>query len=193
MCCIQEPLYRKMNIPNLLSIFRLFLTIFFVAAIMQGRYRTALYLFILQGLTDLLDGFLARAMNKKTSLGAFLDPVADKAMLVSAYVVLSVYNIIPLWVTMVILLKDLTVACGFLGLYKLFGMVKLVPTIFGKASTFCQIFTVVYVLWSISFPAIALPRDYQSFFFYVTAILTVIAGIQYVTRGFRILLKKEAV
>ena len=182
-----------MNIPNLLSIFRLFVTIFFVAAITQGMYRTALYLFILQGLTDLLDGFLARAMNKKTSLGALLDPVADKAMLISSYVVLCIYNIIPLWVTMVILLKDLTVACGFLGLYKLFGMVKLAPTIFGKTSTFCQIFAVVYVLWSISFPAIAPPRAYQSYLFYATAILTVIAGIQYVTRGFRILLKKEAV
>lgn len=174
-----------MNIPNLLSIFRLFVTVFFVMAVNQGKFRLALLLFILQGLSDLLDGFLARVMNMKTPLGAFLDPAADKAMLISAYVVLYFHNIIPLWVTLVVLLRDAVVTCGFLILYRLFGKVKLIPSIYGKTSTAFQILTIVYILWSDE-------RTYDGYLFYATAVITVVAGVQYVARGFNILLKREA-
>ena len=158
---------------------------FFVVTVNQGRLHLALLLFVLQGLSDLLDGFFARIMNKKTSLGAFLDPIADKAMLVSAYIVLCVNDFIPLWVTLVVLLRDVIVSIGFLILYKIFGKVRLIPTIYGKTSTALQILTVVYVLW-------AEGGQYQSYFFYPTVFFTVFAGIQYVTRGFSILLRREA-
>ncbi len=173
-----------MNIPNLLSIFRFFFTFFFVFAVMQGKLRLALYLFILQGLSDLLDGFFARIMNKKTSLGAFLDPVADKVMLMSSYVVLSCYDFIPWWLTMVMLLREVVVTSGFLALYKMFGKVRLIPSIYGKTATACQILTVVYVLWSPD-------GAYGPFFFYPTALVTLAAGIHYVSRGFAILHKRE--
>jgi cardiolipin synthase (CMP-forming) len=173
-----------MNIPNILSIFRLFVTIFFVLAVNQGRLRLALLLFILQGVSDLLDGFLARIMNKRTPLGAFLDPIADKAMLVSAYVVLYIHDIIPLWVTLVVLLKDVVMAIGFLILYRIFGKVRLIPSIYGKTSTLLQILTVVYVLWSEG-------DAYSMYFFLPTVVVTVIAGVLYMVRGFSILLKRE--
>jgi len=86
-----------MNIPNFISILRFFITFFFIIAVYEGKFRTGLYLFMLQGLSDLLDGFLARTVSKKTRLGAFLDPLADKTMLVSSYVVLYIKNIIPCW------------------------------------------------------------------------------------------------
>ena len=174
-----------MNIPNILSIFRLFVTVFFVLAVNQGRLRLALALFILQGVSDLLDGFLARIMNKRTSLGAILDPIADKAMLVSSYVALYFHGIIPLWVTMIVLMRDVVVSIGFLILYRMFGRVKLIPSQAGKISTTLQILTVVYVLWSAD-------RTYQYFFYYPTVCFTLWAGVQYVTRGLRILTKREA-
>jgi cardiolipin synthase (CMP-forming) len=173
-----------MNVPNILSIFRLFMTVFFVLAVSQGKLKLALLLFILQGLSDLLDGFIARAMNLKTPLGAFLDPIADKAMLVSAYVALYLHGLLPLWVTLVVLLRDVVVATGFLILYKIFGKVRLIPTIYGKASTALQILTIVYVLWSDD-------RAYQLYLFVPTAFFTLFAGLQYVTRGFSILNKRE--
>ena len=174
-----------MNIPNILSIFRLLVTVFFVMAINQGRLKFALCLFVLQGVSDLLDGFLARIMNKRTPLGAFLDPIADKAMLVSSYVVLYFHDIIPFWVTMVVLSRDVIVSVGFLILYRMFGKVKLIPSLCGKTSTVLQILTVVYLLMFDD-------RTYQAFFFYPTALFTVVAGIQYVTRGINILLGRDA-
>ncbi|MDR2017654.1 MAG: CDP-alcohol phosphatidyltransferase family protein [Syntrophobacterales bacterium] len=176
-----------MNIPNILSIFRLVVTVFFVLAVNQGRYRFALVLFILQGLSDLLDGLLARVMNKKTSLGAYLDPIADKAMLLSAYVVLYFHGTIPLWVAAVILLKDTIVATGFLILYRIFGKVRLVPSMFGKTSTALQIMTVIYVLWSSD----TIYEPYNKFFFWPMIICTVVAGLQYVVRGVAILTRRE--
>ncbi len=177
-----------MNIPNLLSILRLVLTVFFVVAIEQEKYRLGLLLFVLQGVSDFVDGFLARALNEKTALGAFLDPIADKAMLVSAYIVLCRNDIIPLWVTLAVVLKDVVVACGFLALYRFVGKLKLIPTIWGKTTTTLQIITVVYLLW---FGKTAAP--YQSYFYCVTVLFTVIAGVQYMYRGVRVLTKKEAV
>jgi len=176
-----------MNVPNILSIFRLVMTVFFILAVNQGRFRLALVLFILQGLSDLLDGLLARMMNKKTSLGAYLDPIADKAMLVSAYLVLYFHDIIPLWVVAVILLKDAVVATGFLILYRIFGKVKLIPSIFGKTSTALQMLAVVWVLWSCDTPY----EVYNSFFFYPMVVCTVVAGVQYVARGINILTRRE--
>ncbi len=173
-----------MNIPNILSIFRLFVTIFFVLAVNQGKFRLALLLFIIQGVSDLLDGFLARVMNMKTPLGAFLDPIADKAMLVSAYVVLYLHGILPLWLTLVVLLRDVVMASGFLILYRMFGKVRLIPSVYGKTSTFLQILTVVYALWSIE-------RTYDIYLYCITAAFTIVAGILYMVRGVAILTKRE--
>jgi len=173
-----------MNLPNLLSIFRLFLTIFFIMAVNRGRFDIALYLFIVQGVSDLLDGFLARIMKEKTYLGAILDPLADKVMLVSSYIVLSANNIIPVWVTSTVLLRDITLACGFLVLYKLSYKTRPSPTVISKITTLFQMSTIVYILWSGT-------RDYGDYFFYVTTIFTVASGCQYVVRGIRILMSKQ--
>jgi len=173
-----------MNLPNLLSIFRLFLTIFFVLAVNNGRNDIALYIFIVQGISDLLDGFLARIMKEKTYLGSILDPLADKVMLVSAYIVLTVNNIIPVWVTSVVLLRDITLTCGFLILYKLSYEARPSPTIISKITTLFQISTIVYILWSGT-------GIYGDYFFYVTAVFTVASGCQYIARGIRILMNKK--
>jgi cardiolipin synthase len=169
-----------MNIPNLLSIFRFFLTFFFIMAVNNGRLHLALFLFILQGVSDLLDGFLARVMGKKTHLGAFLDPIADKTMLVASFILLYLHQIIPLWLTSLVLIRDLVIACGFLVLYRLSCTTQPAPSIFGKITTACQIVTVVYVLWSEA-------RPYGDAFFYITALSTAVSGIHYIIIGLRML------
>lgn len=173
-----------MNLPNILSVFRLFITSFFIIAIYYGRFKLALVLFVLQGITDLLDGLLARLLRAKTSLGAYLDPLADKVMLVSSYVVLCLIGIVPLWVTSIVLLRDIIVPLGFLLLYKLSYKMEVSPSLLGKITTFCQIVTVVYILWSDV-------RAYEDVFFFATALVTALSGLHYIFVGLRIFFSKR--
>ena len=108
-------------------------------------------------------------------------------MLLSAYLVLYFHEIIPLWVVAIIILKDVVVATGFLILYRMFGKVKLIPSIFGKTSTALQMLTVVYVLWS----AGTAYEAYNSYFFYPMIVCTIVAGVQYMARGVNILTRRE--
>lgn len=165
-----------MNVPNLLTTFRLFITSFFILAIHYGEFKIALWLFVLQAVSDLLDGFLARALGAKTSLGAILDPLADKIMLVSSFFVLYLKGIVPLWVTSIVLSRDIILTVGYLTLCRFIGKVEVLPSTLGKLTTFCQIATIVYVLWSSL-------RIYQDYFFAATALLTAITGIHYIYRG----------
>lgn len=175
-----------MNLPNLLSVFRLCLTAFFILAMTYERYEVALVLFIAQAISDLLDGFFARMMHKKTDLGAWLDPIADKVMLMSSYLVLGFQQIIPFWIVAIVLLRDIVVLLGFLGLHLASYRVAPSPSLLGKATTLLQMVTILYVLWSTT-------REFQGYFFYATAGLTVLSGFQYILLGFTALFRKEIV
>jgi cardiolipin synthase len=175
-----------MNVPNLLSLFRILITFFFILAVYHDRLDYALYLFVLQGVTDLLDGFIARVMSKKTNLGAYLDPIADKTMLVGAFVMLSIKGIVPVWLPALIVLKDLVVAVGFFLLYRLGRTIKPVPTIFGKITTTLQILAVLYILL-INIFSWSNMRFYSDAFIFVTAFFTVLTGCHYVYVGIQML------
>jgi cardiolipin synthase (CMP-forming) len=175
-----------MNLPNILSLFRLVLTFFFVIAVVYQRFHLALFLFILQAVSDLLDGFFARRMGTKTVLGAYLDPLADKVMLASAYIVLNVQNRIPLWLVVIVLGRDIVIASGFFLLLKKGLSMGPVPTFLSKATTVFQMLTVVYVLF------LSVPRPLDHIFFYMTALLTIVTGCQYVLSGWTVFFKKES-
>jgi cardiolipin synthase len=179
-----------MNLPNILSLFRLCLTAFFILAITYQRYTLALALFVAQAISDLLDGFFARMMHKKTDLGAWLDPMADKVMLVSSYLVLGFHGIIPFLVVGIVLLRDVVLMLGFLVLHLLSYRIVPSPTLVGKATTLFQMVTILYLLWHLLWPT---TREFQEYFFYVTAALTVFSGFQYVLLGFTTLFRKEIV
>jgi len=180
-----------MNAPNLLSLFRIVITFFFILAVHNDRFNYALYLFVLQGLTDLLDGFIARVMGKKTELGAYLDPIADKTMLVAAFIMLSIKDAIPVWLTTLIILKDLVIAICFFILYRLVGSIKPVPSIFGKLTTTCQIATVLFILLIKIFSWEDM-GGYSEAFFFATAFITVLSGGHYVYYGIRTLRENRA-
>jgi cardiolipin synthase (CMP-forming) len=179
-----------MNVPNLLSLFRILITFFFVLAVYHDMLDYALYLFILQGVTDLLDGYIARVTSKKTDLGAYLDPIADKTMLVGAFIMLSIKHIVPQWLPVLIILKDLVVAVGFFILYRLGRTFKPVPTIFGKITTTCQIATVLFILFAQIF--FWSNEWVYSTFIFVTAFFTVLTGCHYVYVGIRMLREGKA-
>ena len=175
-----------MNLPNLLSLFRLFVTAFFILLVAYEQFLLALILFVMQALSDLLDGFFARRMGAKTNLGAYLDPAADKVMLASSYIVLCVQGLLPFWLLAVVFLRDLVISIGFLILWKRGLTVGPAPSLVSKMTTVFQMLTIVYILafagWS-----------FDLFFFYTTALLTAISGIQYVFAGWTVFFRKEAV
>ena len=175
-----------MNLPNLLSLFRLFVTAFFILLVAYERYTLALILFVMQALSDLLDGFFARRMGMKTSLGAHLDPAADKVMLASSYIVLCVQGILPLWLVGTVFLRDLVISVGFLILWKRGLTVSPAPSLVSKMTTVFQMLTIVYVL---AFD----DRNFDLFFFYTTALLTAVSGIQYFFVGWTAFFRKEVV
>lgn len=175
-----------MNLPNLLSLFRLFLTAFFIVSIVYDRYMLALALFVLQSITDMLDGFLARAWGQKTPLGAYLDPMADKIMLASSYIVLLYKGLVPLWLVLIVLLRDVVITLGFWILVRMSPDAQPRPSLISKATTVFQMVTVVYILWSAT-------RSWDFFFFYGTAALCVVSGLQYVFTGYSALFRKEIV
>lgn len=179
-----------MNLPNVLSLFRLLVTAIFILLAAYGRHRLALGLFVLQALSDLLDGFLARRLGAKTSLGSFLDPLADKVMVAASYIVLCCWAIIPLWLVVIVLARDLVISLGFLILVKRGLQTVPVPSLVSKITTVLQMLTVVYVLWSTGWST---GRGFDPLFFYATALLTAVSGLQYVFAGGAVLFRKEVV
>ncbi|MEK7773960.1 MAG: CDP-alcohol phosphatidyltransferase family protein, partial [Deltaproteobacteria bacterium] len=169
------------NIPNTLSIFRILLVPVFLFLIVKDRFSHALAVFAVAGLTDAVDGFVARAFNQKTEFGANIDPVADKLLLVSAYVALTVKGIIPSWLCVPVILRDVVIVSGVLIFRGAGRKVVIRPTIAGKLTTFLQISTVIY--------AMAFAGGTGGFFtalIIVTAAITVYTGFDYALREIRI-------
>jgi cardiolipin synthase (CMP-forming) len=175
-----------MNLPNLLSLFRLFLTAFFIVSIVYDNYRLALFFFVLQSVSDMLDGFLARTMGQKTPLGAYLDPMADKVMLASSYIVLLYKGLVPFWLVLIVLVRDVVITLGFWFLLRMSSDTQPRPSLISKTTTVFQMLTIVYILWSVN-------RPYDFFFFYSTAVLSAVSGLQYIFTGYSTLSRKGIV
>jgi cardiolipin synthase len=164
--------------PNLLTLLRICLMPFLVAAVLEGRYGLSFGLFLAAGVTDALDGALARLLEQRTMLGAYLDPVADKLLLSTLFIVLTHKNLIPTTVTALVFGRDLGILMVSALLYAAAGRREFSPSIFGKANTLAQVTAVAVVLlhqltqsrWVVDFRAFAL---------YSTVALTVISGLHY--------------
>jgi cardiolipin synthase len=155
----------------------------FITAVIYKRLNHALYLFVLAAVTDLLDGFLARATNQKTALGTFLDPLADKFLLISSFILFSIYGWIPLWLTITVISRDLIVVIGWFLLYMITHNAKVEPVFTGKAAIALQLITLSLVLLSITLPSFSPPLDVL---FAATAAFTAVSGLQYIYKGLRV-------
>lgn len=151
---------------------------FFVIAIKYGHWRTALGILVLAGISDGLDGLLARGLNQRTPLGAYLDPIADKLLLSSSYFVLALKGKVQWWLTILVLGRDvlLLVACAVILITV--GYRPFPPSIWGKATTFSEIFLIVVILLAAVWNDHAL-MDVRFFTAYVVGALVLVSGIHY--------------
>jgi cardiolipin synthase len=173
---------RVINLPNLFTLARLVLTPFVAASILRGAHQRALILFFIAGVSDSVDGFLARRLSKITTLGAYLDPVADKILLAVIYISLGAAGAIPWWMVVVVFGRDLFIL-GMVSWGLLFTKVRrFPPTIWGKVSTVLQIGAALAVMAARS--GIAMPVD--SLLWLMIA-ATVWSGVHYAWRGLAML------
>lgn len=178
-----------LNIPNILSLLRILLIPVFVVLMIQRKIVAASAVFFFAGFTDVLDGFAARLLHQKTKIGALLDPAGDKLLMTSAFIVLTIPSlnfphIIPLWLTIAVISRDLFIVSSAFALYKLRGQKSFPPSLLGKSSTVCQFMVLILVLlfnsFQISFP-------YLSLLYFLTLALTLLSGLHYSYIGFRIM------
>ncbi len=177
-----------MNLPNLLTLLRILLTPLMVILLIDGKILEAFGIFILAGLTDALDGFLARLLRQKTRVGAILDPIADKLLLNSSYVALSIMGLVPGWLAVVVISRDVIIVFGVLLLFLIHGGVEIKPTLLGKLTTFTQLLTIFCAFWRYEYDLIA---PFMSLLFLAVALSTVASGMHYMALGIRYLGEEE--
>lgn len=172
-----------MNLPNLLSLLRIFLVPAFLIAIIYGALPAALALFVLAGATDAMDGFFARRLGQCTRLGAYLDPVADKLLVATAFISMAAIDLIPAWLTVLVVSKDLFIALGAAMLFFSGKSFAAVPTLWGKQTTFLEIAVVFLVLSE----AIGLTelRAWFLVLFGLTAFAATASGLHYILTGLK--------
>lgn len=132
--------------PNQLTLLRMVFVPFIIINLVDGRYSWALTLFILAGVSDGLDGLLARTLKQQTLLGQYLDPIADKLLLSTTFLVLSILHKIPWKFTVLVFSRDISILGVSAVLYAIAGLRDFRPSIFGKANTFSQLAAVVFVM-----------------------------------------------
>ena len=177
------------TLPNLLSLSRILLTPVFVWMMIQKRPWAAFIIFLVAGATDALDGFAARLLHLRSTLGLWLDPIGDKILLTSAFVVLTLPalsqpNTLPLWLTGICIGRDVAIALTALVLIALRGKQTFKPVLAGKASTICQVLVLYFVLYS---NAVGRSPQALAWLYVLTALLTCISWIQYGFRGIALL------
>jgi cardiolipin synthase len=172
------------TIPNFLSFLRMGLVPFFIIAVLDGEPRRALLLFVAAGVTDALDGAIARLARQQSLLGSYLDPIADKMLLTSAYVALAVPSLnrgtpIPVWVTVLVIARDVLLVSVALVLHLAQGVKRFPPSVLSKVTTVFQVTAVAVVLLS------GFVHDLEPValgMIYLVAGLTVASGLDYVWR-----------
>jgi len=165
--------------PNQLTLLRMIFVPFIVIHLVEGRYLWALIVFIVAGFSDGLDGVLARTLHQQTLLGQYLDPIADKLLLSSMFLVLSILHKIPWKYTVVVFSRDISILAASAVLFAIAGLRNFRPSIFGKANTFSQICAVFFVLVLEVYPSpwIWIAR---TFFLQATFWFTIVSALHYV-------------
>ncbi len=175
-----------LNIPNFITLIRLFLVPVVIISLLENHFRWALIFFLIAGLSDALDGFLARALKQKTLLGAILDPIADKLLLDSIYLLGANRGIFPDWLAVIVISRDIFILLGFiiLNLFKQHLEVK--PSLPSKMTTAFQIITAVVTLYG-------LPGEILEVFFLITTGFTIFSGLHYLYLGINALAENNKI
>jgi cardiolipin synthase len=173
-----------LNLPNFLTLIRILSIPFFLVYLSYHRYLEALIIFIIGGVTDFLDGLAARLMKQQTPLGAYLDPIADKLLVITSFIVLGLIGGVPMWLAIIVVSRDVLIITGYgIIVFLTDERPEVKPSLIGKFSTLLQLFTLGVALALLHSPMLMDPwmRD---IFIGSTAVLTVVSGVQYIYRGF---------
>jgi cardiolipin synthase len=175
----------ELNLPNLISLARLFLVPVTVWLIIDAQYGVAFWVLVAAGISDALDGFIAKRFDRRTRLGALLDPVADKAMLVSVYVTLGIAHQLWTWLVVLVVFRDLLIVGGFLLIQAVAVPKRYDPLYISKINTGMQITFVGFVLARLG---LGDPPNWIDFTLSLAVATTTLAsGLAYLLRWTRIL------
>jgi cardiolipin synthase len=174
-----------MTVPNLITSLRIILTPIFIIYLINDETLPALIVFTLAGVSDAADGFIARVFNQKSKLGAILDPIADKLLLVTAFVMLSLKDFVPSWLTVIVISRDLLILLAVLILFLSKENVEMRPAFISKITTCLQLATVFNVLFADYFlPAF---HQFSIYLFWATGLISVTSFLHYLRQWFRIM------
>lgn len=174
----------NLTLPNLLTILRIVLTPLFAICLINRAYHNAFWIFVFAGLTDGLDGFIARVFRQKSELGAYLDPIADKLLISTAFIILAAVRFIPSWLTVIVIARDIMILFGIALLFITNHHIEVKPSFLSKITTVAQLSTVFIVLLKPYFPKAAVTH---STLFIFAATMTILSGFQYIYRWLKIL------
>lgn len=169
---------RLWTVPNQITLLRLGFLPFFLILISYEQYRWAVLILFLSGLSDAIDGVLARQLNQRSAIGAYLDPIADKLMLSSSFVILAMEKRIPWWMTIIVLSRDLLILIVAAVILLISGYRPFPPSILGKLTTVSQIALVFLVLVGAAYPVLSISWLNQGLMYVVSA-LAIVSGFHY--------------
>lgn len=172
-----------MTIPNLITIMRLLLVPAVLLGLLGGHVQAAFFAFVVAGVSDGVDGFIARRFNQRSALGAYLDPLADKALLVSVFVALAYLGRLPLWIVLVIVSRDALIVCAVVLSSVMAHPVSVSPVTISKVTTAAQIMLAGVVLAEMAF-ALSLGPALTGLIF-LTGALTVASAAAYLVGWLR--------
>jgi cardiolipin synthase len=171
-----------LTLPNFLTLLRIIAVPVFLILLSGQRYSAATVLFVLAGITDAIDGVIARLTDSKSELGAALDPLADKLLLVSSFVMFTWLGVIPPWLMILVLTRDVVILAGYLAIYFLSTPMELDPSFIGKLNTCMEMITVLFALGTLARPDMAMTIP-NLISWYATAATIAVSGVHYVYSG----------
>lgn len=166
------------DIPNIITIARIILIAPIAMLLINKLFVEALILFFVAGLSDGLDGFLAKRFKWRSDLGAILDPLADKSLLIVVYIFCSIIEIIPWWLTIILVLRDAVIISGATFYYKNIQKITMSPSIVSKINTFMQILLILVLLLNQIF--FIFEQLWMQYFFYIVLTTTLLSGADYI-------------
>lgn len=166
-----------MNWANTVTIIRILIIPGFIISLVNfingnDIYRIfAVILFAIASVSDFLDGFIAKVFNQETELGRFLDPLADKLLLISAFIMLVIVKLIPVWVAIVVITRDIIILFGCIIIYLILDDIEIKPRVLSKITTFIQMITIFFVL---------VRNPFSRYLWFATVVVTIISGLDYI-------------
>jgi cardiolipin synthase len=193
----QQVSTRILTIPNILTFVRMGLIPVFATLLVYGRETAALIVFAIAGVSDGIDGFIARRMKQQSELGTIMDPIADKLLMTTAFVMLTIPGLlspsrhlpVPFWVTAAVIGRDILIIAVAMAIIMMTGFRGFKPSALGKASTFVQVAAVILILIAAVFPqlnGIYLPTTYT-----IVTLFAFLSGVHYIFYVARLMREAE--